>query len=150
MSTEVSTKIQELPRIQSHKLRALWQELFAKPPNPRLRRNLMIPILAYRLQERAYGGLRPSTRKCLQKLAAEGEQNHKAPVRLGLQFKPGTKLLRQWQGEMHEVLVIDDGVEYRGKSYRSLSEIAREITGTHWSGPLFFGLKRGGKARPAQ
>ena len=66
------------------------------------------------------------------------------------QLKPGTKLLRQFQGEMHEVLVADEGFEYRGKRYESLSEIARQITGTRWSGPLFFGLKQGQKARSAQ
>lgn len=142
MSTEVSAKLQELPHLPKPELLALWQELFARPPHSRLRRNLMIPILAYRIQEQAYGGLTPSTRGRLQKLAANLEQNRKAPLLLTPQLKPGTKLLRQWQGEMHEVLVGDEGFEYRGKRYESLSEIARQITGTRWSGPLFFGLKR--------
>lgn len=150
MSTEINTKLQELPRLPKPQLLALWQELFAKPARPKLRRNLMIPILAYRLQENAYGGLTPSTRKCLQKLSAELEQKQKTPPSLTPQLKPGTKLLRQFQGEMHEVLVADEGFEYRGKRYESLSEIARQITGTRWSGPLFFGLKQGQKARSAQ
>ena len=68
------TKLQELPRLPKPELLALWQELFAKPAHPRLRRNLMIPILAYRIQENAYGGLKPSHAKRLQKLAAELEQ----------------------------------------------------------------------------
>jgi hypothetical protein len=118
------------------------------PAHPRLRRNLMIPILAYRIQENAYGGLKPHTLRRLQKLAANLEQDRKAPILLTPQLKPGTKLLRQWQGEMHEVLVANEGFEYRGKRYESLSEIARQVTSTRWSGPLFFGLKK--KARSAQ
>ena len=141
MATEISNKLQELPHLPKPELLALWQELFAQPTHPRLRRNLMIPILAYRLQEQAYGGLKPSTRKRLQKLAAELQQNQKAPPPFAPQLKAGTKLLRQWQGEMHEVLVVGEGFEYRGKRYQSLSEMARQITGTRWSGPLFFGLK---------
>lgn len=74
MSTEISPKIHELPHLPKPELRALWQELFAKPAHPGLRRNLMIPVLAYRLQEQAYGGLKHSTHKRLQKLAAEVEQ----------------------------------------------------------------------------
>ena len=150
MATEISTKLQELPHLPKPELLALWQELFAKPAHPGLRRNLMIPVLAYRLQEQAYGGLKHSTRKRLQKLTAELEQNQKAPLALLPQLKAGTKLLRQWQGEMHEVLVADEGFEYRGQRYASLSEIAREITGTRWSGPLFFGLKQSRKARSMQ
>ncbi len=147
MPTEISTKLQALPHLPKPELLALWQELFVKPAHPRLRRNLMILILAYRIQEQAYGGLKPSTRKRLQKLAAELEQNQKAPMPLTPQLKTGTKLLRQFQGEMHEVLVADEGFEYRGQRYESLSEIARQITGTRWSGPLFFGLKQSRKAR---
>jgi len=150
MPTEISNKLQELPRLPKPELLALWRELFAKPAHPRLRRNLMIPLLAYRLQEQAYGGLKPATRKRLQKLTAELEQSRKSPLALLPRLKTGTKLLRQWQGEMHEVLVADEGFEYRGVRYESLSEIARQITGTRWSGPLFFGLKQGRKARSAR
>ena len=109
-----------------------------------------VDFFGNRLQEQAYDGLKPATRKRLQKLTAELEQSRKSPLALLPQLKTGTKLLRQWQGEMHEVLVADEGFEYRGKRYESLSEIAREITGTRWSGPLFFGLKQSRKARSAQ
>ena len=105
MSTEIRSKLHELPRLPKPQLLALWQELFAKPAHPRLRHNLMIPILAYRLQENAYGGLKPFTYKRLQKLAAELEQNQKATLSLTPQLRPGAKLLRQFQGEMHQVLV---------------------------------------------
>ena len=147
MSPEISSKLQELPRLPKVELLALWQELFAQTAHPRLRRNLMIPILAYRIQEQAYGGLKPSTYKRLQKLAADLDQNRKIPLSLVPQLQAGTKLLRQFRGGIHEVLVVDQGFEYRGKRYESLSEIARQITGTRWSGPLFFGLKRGQNAR---
>jgi hypothetical protein len=150
MSYEISAKLDELPRLRTAKLRTMWQELFDKPVHPKLRRELMIPILAYRIQEKAYGGLKPSTRKRLQRLADELEQDPKAQIQPNQQIKTGTKLLRQWQGETHNVMVVDDGFDYRNKRYESLSEIARQITGTRWSGPLFFGLKQARKARPSQ
>jgi hypothetical protein len=150
MTTETSSKLQSLPRLLKPALLALWQELFAQPPHPKLRRDLMVPILAYGLQEQAYGGLKPTTRKRLQQMAAEQQKEQNVPLPLLPQLRPGTKLLRQWQGEMHEVLVANDGFEYRAKRYKTLSEIARQITGTRWSGPLFFGLRKIRKARSAR
>ena len=150
MSSDISAKIRELPHLRTRQLRGVWQELFAKPPHPKLRRDLMIPMIAYRIQENAYGGLKPSTRKRLEKLAEELEQYPNGKLQPGLRIKTGTKLIRHWQGRRHEVLASDEGFDYRGKRYRSLSEIAREITGTRWSGPLFFGLKQGPRARAAQ
>jgi hypothetical protein len=150
MSPEITSKLQELPHLPKRELLALWQKLFAQPAHQRLRRNLMVPILAYRIQEQAYGGLTPSTCKRLQKLATAWEQEQKASRPQVPQLKAGTKLLRQWQGQLHEVLVADEGFQYQGKRYQSLSEIACQITGTRWSGPLFFGLKKGQKASSAQ
>jgi hypothetical protein len=102
------------------------------------------------LQENAYGGLTVSTRKRLQNLAEDAIRNRKAPSEVTPQLKPGTKLLRQWQGELHEVVVADQGFGYQGHRYQSLSEIARVITGTRWSGPAFFGLKKSRGERPSQ
>jgi Protein of unknown function (DUF2924) len=152
MSNEISTKLEALPRLGKTELRVLWQELFGKPGHPKLRREMMIPILAYRIQEKAHGGLKPSTRKRLERLAQELERDPKAKLPTPQQIKTGTKLLRQWRGETHNVIVVDDGFDYRNKRYKSLSEIARHITGTRWSGPSFFGLKqpRSGKARYGQ
>ena len=150
MSNEICAKIKELPRLRTPQLRALWQELFAKPPHAKLRRDMMIPILAYQIQEEAYGGLKPSTRKRLQKLAEELDRSSNPELKSTPQIKVGTKLIRHWQGRRHEVLVNDEGFDYRGKRYRSLSEIAREITGTRWSGPLFFGLKQVRQMRVTQ
>ena len=142
MKDGISAKLEELPLLRTSKLRDLWEELFAKPVHPKLRRDLMIPILAYRIQEKAYGGLKLSTRKRLQKLAAELVNDPKAQLQANRRLKTGTKLLREWQGERHIVTVVDGGFDYRNKRYESLSQIARHITGTRWSGPLFFGLKQ--------
>jgi hypothetical protein len=102
----------------------------------------MVPILAYRLQEREYGGLSHTARTRLREIAAS-LRTEKVPAR-DSDSAPGTgsKLIRSWQGEVHEVLATASGYEYRGKTYSSLSRIAREITGTRWSGPLFFGVKK--------
>ena len=102
----------------------------------------MIPFLAYRIQENAHGGLKPSTRSELRRIA-RGIENPSASSGQVLQprIKPGTQIIRQWRGETHEVVVIESGYQYRQASYQSLSEIARKITGTRWSGPAFFGLK---------
>ena len=141
MHDQTSARIEELPRLSKTKLVTLWRELFATSPHPKLRRTLMIPILAYQIQEQAYGGLKACTRRRLGKLAAELERDGKAPLVNKPHLRTGTKLLRRWQGQMYEVLVVEEHFEYRGKRYTSLSEIARQITGTRWSGPAFFGLK---------
>ena len=98
--------------------------------------------IAYRLQESAFGGLKPSTQRLLAEFAHDGANGSAlaaAPSRVVL---PGAVLVREWRGTSHHVSVLEDGISFRGKRYRSLSEVAREITGTRWSGPLFFGLKR--------
>ena len=101
----------------------------------------MIPFLAYKIQERAHGGLGPRTRAELRRIARGLERPPgSAEPRTQRRIKPGTRLVRQWRGETHEVAVGESGFEYRGTDYRSLSEIARKITGTRWSGPAFFGL----------
>jgi hypothetical protein len=150
MPYEIGAKLEELPNLRTSKLRGLWQGLFAYPAHPKLRRDLMIPILAYRIQEKAYGGLKTSTRKRLQRLVEESEHDPKAQLPSNHQIKTGTKLIRHFQGKTHEVVVTDKGFDYRNKGYESLSEIARQITGTRWSGPLFFGLKRPRRGRPNQ
>ncbi len=101
-----------------------------------------MPILAYRLQEKALGGLKPSTAKRLRALAEEPMNGKKSADSPMLRPKSGTRFVREWQGQLHEVSVLDTGLEYNGHTYRSLSEIAREITGTRWSGPAFFGLRK--------
>ena len=100
--------------------------------------------IAYRLQERAFGGLKPSTLRILDRVA-EGPgsvERRRAPAR---KAGAGTVLIREWGGVAHRVTVLDREVVYRGHRYRSLSEVARVITGTRWSGPMFFGLRNRAK-----
>jgi hypothetical protein len=101
----------------------------------------MIRFLAYRIQEQACGPLSVTSERRLRQLAGEleGDSSLKAPSARKIQA--GTRLVREWQNQVHLVNVEAKGFEYRGTRYRSLSEIARRITGTRWSGPLFFGLK---------
>ena len=150
MSDTLAEKIAELPRLNRAQLRAKWRSALKKDPPPHLRKQILVPLLAYKLQEQAYVGLRPEIKRRLRELANSFESG---PSRLSAQYaahnriKPGTRLIRQWQGETHHVTVCDEGFEYNGERYSSLSEIARLITGTRWSGPLFFGIKQKMKKR---
>jgi len=94
------------------------------------------------MQEVALGGLRPEPQRQLRQIAMELKQTGGAAKRFRPQLKPGTRLMREWQGRTYEVVVLDDGFSWQGTQHRSLSAIARKITGTAWSGPLFFGLKQ--------
>jgi hypothetical protein len=128
-------------------LRQRWTEAYGTEPPLRIGQLFLARAIAYRLQENALGGLKPAVRRLLAKLAednAAGRDTAPAPV----VAKAGTRLIRQWQGRTHEVTVADDGVLYDGRRYRSLSAVAKAITGAHWSGPRFFGL-HGKEARDA-
>jgi Protein of unknown function (DUF2924) len=123
-------------------LKARWRELFGKEPPPYNRRFLE-SRLAYRIQELAYGGLKKET---LERLVAVGEQldgGNIAVRRTRVDDRPiaGTRLIREWQGVEHCVTVLQEGYEYGGRPYKSLSAVARAITGTRWNGWVFFGLK---------
>jgi hypothetical protein len=123
-------------------LKACWRELFDGEPPPYNRRFLE-SRLAYRIQELAYGGLR---RETLLRLKAMADQSSKGPKGARSRHgddRPiaGTRLVREWKGIEHQVTVLAEGFEYLGQPYKSLSSIAREITGTRWNGLIFFGLK---------
>ncbi len=102
----------------------------------------MVPILAYRIQEREYGGLSHTARKRLREIAQSLERRKGSRAETSAQIDTGSRLIRSWHGEVHEVAVTAAGFEYRGRQYSSLSKIACEITGTRWSGPLFFGTRK--------
>jgi hypothetical protein len=106
------------------------------------RRELLIRAIAYRMQEVVLGGLRPEQQRQLRQIAEELKEGGQATIRLRPQLKPGTRLIREWRGRTYEVVVLDDGFSWQGTQCSSLSAIARKITGTAWSGPLFFGLKQ--------
>ena len=148
MRANVSEQIGKLHALTRQQLLDMWQQLYHRAAPDGLRREWLVPFLAYRIQENVYGGLQPSTRVELRRIARSLNRSNGFPeLILRPRIKPGTHLLRQWRGETHEVVVTRAGYEYREVSYRSLSEIARQITGTRWSGPAFFGLTRSGSVR---
>jgi hypothetical protein len=141
MSKPVLTQIGALTSMDAKALKARWRELFDTEPPPYNRRFLE-SRLAYRIQELAYGGLKPETVERLAALAegVSGKATRRARM---AQERPitGTRLLREWRGVEHSVTVRDDGFEYEGRPFKSLSAVARLITGTRWNGWIFFGLK---------
>ena len=129
-----------LSTLDAKSLRQQWLALCGAAPPPGLSRSMMLWALAYRMQERALGGLTPATRRFLRRFADDAEAGQPAPPSGAV--PPGTVLVREWHGTSHQVTVLETGCTWRGTRYRSLSEVARKITGTRWSGPRFFGLER--------
>ena len=134
--------LSRLPKLDIRELREEWRLLYKADASPHLSRELLIRAVAYRMQEVVLGGLRPERQRQLRQTAQELKQTGEGAKRFRPQLKPGTRLMREWQGRTYEVVVLDDGFSWQGTQYRSLSAIARKITGTAWSGPLFFGLKQ--------
>ena len=131
-SLPITEKVRSVAQMGRPELVSEWQAQFGAPPASKLRMELMRPILVYRIQENAYG-LSGSRRKCtIQGLASDANRRR---------FKTGTKIIREWKGQLHEVTVTAEGYLYKGEVYKSLSPIAFRITGTKWSGPAFFGTK---------
>jgi hypothetical protein len=134
-------QLAEMAERDKSALRDFWTQVFETPPPPQLRRDLMVLILSYRIQEQAFGGLSKSTRSRLRQIARALDANPEAALIAAPNVKPGTRLVREWGNKVHVVEVEERGYRYGGAPYASLSKIARLITGAHWSGPLFFGLK---------
>lgn len=130
----------ELPELSLDALKARWRDLFGAPPPSRLGRSLMVRGIAYRMQEQALGGLRPATHRRIARAFANIVDGRVLSSNQPT-IKPGTRLLREWQGVTHEVIILESGVQYRDAVWPSLSAVAREITGTRWSGPRFFGIR---------
>jgi len=143
---EVARRLDRLTTLTRDQLRAEWRQLYRCPPPRRLSRDLLRRAVAYKIQEQALGGLSAAMRRRLQTLARALAEGDETSLRAGPSLKPGARLLRQWRGESHCVVVLEDGFLYEDRRYRSLTAIARAITGVHWSGPRFFGLGSG--ARP--
>ena len=140
MPNPIAKRLAALPDLDRAALRDCWRELFGSSPPLQLRRDFMIPILAYRVQEQAFGSLSSPTRARLRQMGRAFEENRNSTITSAPVIKPGTRLVRQWRDEVHLVNVTPHGYEYKGGHYKSLSQIARLITGTRWSGPLFFGI----------
>ena len=138
---EVERQIAELVNRSTQDLRVAWRELHRTGPPQGLSRDLLIRALAHWLQEQTHGGMSGAQRRRLQTLAGELRKDRRSSYP-GIVLRIGTTLVRQWRGHTHTVLVREDGFEYEGQHYRSLTVIAERITGAHWSGPRFFGLTR--------
>jgi hypothetical protein len=141
MTIHITELIQRLPSLRRDQLIPLWNQHFQTPPPQTLRKELMVPLLSYRIQERLHGGLSLQARNRLKQIAAKLPTVPRSASHI-VAPEEGTRILRQWHGETHEVRCTDDGLFYRGETYSSLSKIAFVITGTKWSGPAFFGVKK--------
>lgn len=144
---EISREIAGLLQLGRPDLKQRWRDLYGTEPPQKISRNLLLRAVAYRIQERELGGIKPSTRRLLEQVANELDGRRPKRVARRARVPAGTVLLREWQGRSHHVTVLDEGVLYQRKRYRSLSEVAQVITGARWSGPLFFGLKRRGEEK---
>ena len=136
---DIGTEIARLEQLTLEMLREEWRRTHQVPPPRRLSRDTLLRGIAYKLQENAFGGLSKVVRRSLQ-TSGPGTMSPATEHPPRPAFKPGTRLVREWHGITHTVVILENGVEWRGKRYRSLSVVAREITGAHWSGPRFFGL----------
>jgi hypothetical protein len=141
MNTDISRQIATLPSLTKAQLLPIWVENFPTDPPAKLRKELIVPILSYRIQEREFGGLSHRARARLREVAKTLSSKGSMKKELPTPAAEGTRLIRLWHGEAHEVISSDDGYLYKGQRFTSLSKIAREITGTPWSGPAFFGTK---------
>ena len=140
-ATACREALSRLAELDLGELRQQWRSLYKADASLHLSRALLVRAIAYRMQEVALGGLRPAQQRRLRQYAQEFKETGETRLRARPELKPGTRLVREWQGRTYEVLVLDDGFSWQGTHYRSLSALARKITGTPWSGPLFFGLK---------
>jgi hypothetical protein len=148
--SDIEGEIAGLLDRSTQELRLAWRQWRRTEPPLGLSRDLLIRAVAYELQERAHGSPNLALRRRLRTLAGESEKGALS-VNPGVVLKTGTTLVRQWRGHPHTVLVQADGFEYDGRRYRSLTVIAEQITGAHWSGPRFFGVtKRARGSLPAE
>jgi len=139
-------EIAHLRDLDLHGLRARWKSMARQQPPPHLPRHLLFAVLAHRLQADALGDLNPATVRLLRQIATTGgtleaSRLTEAFGRTRTNLKPGTILMREWNAQAYRVMVLDEGFAWNGKTYDSLSKVAFAITGTHWNGPRFFGLR---------
>lgn len=138
---DLDNRLAALATMSPAQLRSEWLSLY-KAPAPPLTADLLARGVAWRLQERAHGGFSKSTLRQVEDLRRRFEQGGVARATDG-RIKPGTRLVRDWGGESHHVLILESGYLYQDRRYTSLSHVARDITGARWSGPRFFGLAGG-------
>ena len=137
----LADELAELRGLDLTALKQRWRVLYRTEAPVHIGQALLLQAVAYRLQERVLGGLKPSTRRLLERTAEDKVDRRPPSESPATKLTPGSVLIREWHGISHRVTVLADGVMLRGARYRSLSEVARKITGTRWSGPRFFGLR---------
>src|SRR3954471_9992948 len=135
----VEAELDRLPTMPIAELRKRYREVFRTEPPKAFGPDLLRRSIAHRIQEKAYGGLSASTRRLLDQLVVAKPNNGR--LVLPRRIKPGSELVRTWNGKTYRVMVMADGFAHDGRTFASLSEIASEITGTNWNGPRFFGLR---------
>ena len=141
-AVDIAVELARLGDLTIFELRTEWRRLHRMPPPMRLSRELLIRGMTYKLQEKALGGLSKSILRKLESRNVEPTAGDARKPPPPISLKPGTRLVREWRGVTHTVLVHADGVEWNQRRYKSLTVIAREITGARWSGPRFFGLRK--------
>lgn len=145
----LASALASLPGLPRAELLARWRTLYGAEPPRKISRPILVRAIAYRMQEQVYGGLSPLTRRALARAAEAAAAGKPVAGEVGPpRLRPGTRLLRDWNGVTYEVIVSDTGVLFRGERYGSLSEVARAITGARWSGPRFFGLNAKRETQP--
>lgn len=140
--SRIDVDVAALEDMSPAQLRQRWSQIDDRPM-PRVPTSVMKLLVAHRLQERRLGGLSKLVRRELMRLAAEAKSGSEGPT-LRAKLSPGARLVREWNGQIILVEVLEDGFRYKDQTWNSLSEIARHVTGTQWSGPRFFGLTRSG------
>jgi Protein of unknown function (DUF2924) len=138
---EVEDELDRLPKMPITDLRKRYRELFRAEPPKAFGPDLLRRSIAYRIQERAYGGLPKTTQRLLDQLVKAAAAKPNSRLELPRRIKAGSELVRTWKGKNYRVMVMADGFAHDGKTFSSLSEIASDITGTNWNGPRFFGLR---------
>ena len=152
---DLTDRLRGLETLNTDELRAEWRRLRRASAPSCFNRDMLLRDLAYELQAAALGGLRSGTRRRLATLARCATAGEVKVPTAAPRLRSGTTLVREWHGRIHTVMVLDAGFEHQGRRYASLTEIAREITGAHWSGPRFFRVTRHsrvveGHAEPVQ
>lgn len=140
--TDLDQQLTRLADMDKPGLREEWRKRFSSSPAPRLSKDSMVRSIAYKILEGILGGLSTAAQRKLNTYGRQLKASGTIAVATDLRIKPGTKLVREWNNKTHTVATLEGGFEYQGRRYASLSKIAMEITGSHWSGPRFFGLKK--------
>jgi hypothetical protein len=138
---DLELEIARLRGLELRALRAVWEKHHGTTVPSTLRREMLVRSILWQMQAKVFGGLKPATRKYLLEVAEATHSKTSIAPTPPVRIRPGTKLIRVWQNQTHTVTALDEGFTWQGKRYRSLSQIARSITGTRWNGLVFFGVK---------